>query len=421
MSDIKSIDRFFKEKFKNFEISPGPHVWDAIEEKLGKKKKDRRIIPIIIRYGGIAAAIALLITLGYNLRSFDTPNTQPITDTHQKTTRENNIIPAILKENEPFSNNTMPTASDKHFSVIRNTEKTEMYHETSIAKDNNFSQNDNAVDYSSVVQREDENVVENQNKTSLLDVIEEKNNVNETIVAENVNKWSVSPNVAPVYFNSLGNGSPIDPQFKDNSKSGNVNMSYGVSIAYQVNERLSIRSGVNQVNYGYNTNDIAFLPALEANAIGNISYGEDTPNVVISDKNTPNPSSSGELKANRVSAYEGTMVQEFRYLEVPMEVKYRLLDKKIGINIIGGLSSLFLTDNTISLETNALTAQIGKANNINEVNFSSNIGLGVDYKLSDKILLNVEPMFKYQLNTFTNDTSFKPYSLGVYTGFSFRF
>jgi len=42
--------------------------------------------------------------------------------------------------------------------------------------------------------------------------------------------------------------------------------------------------------------------------------------------------------------------------------------------------------------------------------------------MSSKFRLNVEPMFKYQLNPYTDSSvSFKPYYLGVYTGLSFKF
>ena len=64
----------------------------------------------------------------------------------------------------------------------------------------------------------------------------------------------------------------------------------------------------------------------------------------------------------------------------------------------------------------------GEANNINSVNFSTNLGLGLDYKFTPKLKFNVEPVFKYQLNTFSNTSgSFNPYSLGVYSGFTLKF
>ena len=116
------------------------------------------------------------------------------------------------------------------------------------------------------------------------------------------------------------------------------------------------------------------------------------------------------------------MEQQFGYLEIPVELNYVLFDKRFGINLIGGVSSLFLVDNAISLTSGELTTEVGEANNINSVNFSTNVGFGVNYKLTPKVQLNIEPVFKYQLNTFSKtDGTFNPFSIGVYSGLSFRF
>lgn len=106
---------------------------------------------------------------------------------------------------------------------------------------------------------------------------------------------------------------------------------------------------------------------------------------------------------------------------MPLELKYRITDNKFGINLITGISSLFLTDNQIILESRDLVTEMGEANNVNDINFSTNIGVGFDYKFTKSLQFSVEPMFKYQLNAFSNDGGFKPYSLGIYTGLNFKF
>ncbi|WP_340154549.1 hypothetical protein [uncultured Winogradskyella sp.] len=46
----------------------------------------------------------------------------------------------------------------------------------------------------------------------------------------------------------------------------------------------------------------------------------------------------------------------------------------------------------------------------------------MDYSLSKQWNLNLEPTFKYQINTFNNTTGdFKPFFIGVYTGLSYKF
>ncbi|MEM9686895.1 MAG: outer membrane beta-barrel protein [Bacteroidota bacterium] len=450
MGDKKNIDRLFREKFKHFEATPDVHVWNAIEKRLGHRKKSGYVFPLMIRYGSIAAAIALLITLGYNVDPPETLTTpQNITDTNTIENTNTNIdnTSPLLKENITNDRNNVANADNnrknnsynangpvtpvKRIPVTNGDTPRPSYASAYVfngaevamnTPDNGSTQRNQPGQQNNDV---GENTVFSEDKKSLFDVIREENNVEEEAVAQHEasDKWSITPNAAPVYFNSLDDGSPIDNQFRDNSKSGNITISYGVNVAYQVNDRLSVRSGVNRVNYGYNTNNIEFTPALQARNISTISYKNEAENIIVTDVNTPQaPPPGSPVIAEKAVAYEGRMVQEFGYLEVPLEIKYRLLNRKLGVNVIGGVSSLFLTDNTISVQTDALNAQIGEANNINTVNFSTNVGLGIDYNLSDELRFNVEPMFKYQLNTFSNDDGgFKPYSLGVYTGLSFRF
>ena len=56
------------------------------------------------------------------------------------------------------------------------------------------------------------------------------------------------------------------------------------------------------------------------------------------------------------------------------------------------------------------------------MSYSANFGIGVNYSISKQLRFNLEPTFKYQINTF-NDTSgnFQPFFIGVYTGLSFKF
>jgi hypothetical protein len=86
------------------------------------------------------------------------------------------------------------------------------------------------------------------------------------------------------------------------------------------------------------------------------------------------------------------------------------------------MSSLFLVNNDVLLNSGEQTTEMGEANNINSVNFSTNFGFGINYKFTPKLQFNLEPLFKYQLNTFSNSAgNFQPFSVGVYSGINFRF
>ncbi|MCK0192621.1 outer membrane beta-barrel protein [Arenibacter sp. F20364] len=266
------------------------------------------------------------------------------------------------------------------------------------------------------------------NKKSILEAIEE-NEVVEVKEPHN-GKWSAGPSVAPVYFNGLGEGSPINSILASNTKTGSVTLSYGITVAYEISKKLSVRSGIHKVDYGYDTNDVSFTSSFNAstgNQISNINYSNDSQSIILNNPNSENViPKPGSVFASDVTGKNptrlGTMGQQMGYLEVPLELNYALVDRKLGVNIIGGVSSLFLTDNSVVLESSGQTTEVGEANNVNSVNFSTNFGLGLDYKFTPKLKFIVEPVFKYQLNTFSNTSgNFNPYSLGVYSGFTLKF
>lgn len=266
-------------------------------------------------------------------------------------------------------------------------------------------------------------------KKSIYDAIKEQEAEEELIAAQdNSGKWSVGPSVAPVYFGASGDGSPIHSDFSSNSKSGNFNLSYGLTVAYEVGKKVKIRSGVHKVNYEYDTNDVVFSSTLRSSSnemFANIDYRQNAEILVVQSANksysSPITSDSKEV-LNATAAFDGKMVQQLGYIEVPVEVNYALVDKKFGVDLIGGVSSLFLVDNSVLLESQDLVTEVGEANNVNSVNFSANVGMGLNYKFSQKVQLNIEPVFKYQLNTFSNTAGvFQPFSIGVYSGVSFKF
>lgn len=268
-------------------------------------------------------------------------------------------------------------------------------------------------------------------KKSIFEAIDEQNE--EELLTEVSNRrWSAGPSIAPVYFNGIGEGSPVHSIFAQNAKSGNMNLSYGLSVAYEVTSRLRVRSGIHKVDYGYDTDNVEFSSSLQASAserIENINYAAASKNLIVKSKansfsnlESPNNDAAIEVSTANSSARNGTMAQQFGYLEIPLELDYALIDRKFGVNLVGGISSLFLLDNLVLLTSGDLTTEIGEANNVNNVNFSTNIGFGVNYKFSPKIQLNIEPVFKYQLNTFSEVSGdFQPFSVGVYSGLNFKF
>lgn len=282
-----------------------------------------------------------------------------------------------------------------------------------------------AVEEKSEPENAEENASPEFKERSIFEALEEEDS---EMADTKGKKWSVGPSVAPVYFDALGSGSSIDAQFSGNNKSGEVTMSYGLNIGYKLTGKWEIRTGVHRVDFSHRTEDIAFGSSFNTSGGGglaNIDYVPTSTNLVVqSQVARANPD---ELAlANDVAAQnpsrDGRMIQEIGYMEIPLEVSYQLMDRKLGLRLIGGMSSLFLLDNNVTLESQGNTMQVGEANNINSLNFSTNLGLGLSYRATEKVQLNVEPVVKYQLNTFSNVSgNFRPYTLGIYSGLIYKF
>ena len=260
---------------------------------------------------------------------------------------------------------------------------------------------------------------------SIEDAIAESENINEKEKEDEKNRWSIAPNVAPVYFSSFGEGSPIHSQLNQNNKEGELNMSYGINGGYAINDRLKVRAGIHRVDLSYATNDVLVFAGADAQARGpgselrNIDFKGDVQSFSIISSSPLNRASIPELVNTKVS---GDLDQRLGFIEVPLELEYRVIDRKLGVYIIGGFSTFFLNDNEIYADIDGNSTLIGEANNINSTSYSANFGIGVDYSITKRLNVNLEPTFKYQINTFNNTFGdFQPFFIGVYTGLSFKF
>ncbi len=469
MDEKKNIDRLFQEEFKDFEVFPDASAWEHIEERLMKKKK-RRIVPLWLRFGGAAAILLLLVSTGFWYYNKDTntieeqPNDIIITNTD---TSNRTDISKKIKENisnkegtsivfknseidQESETNISKMASQNHevnpkkreqINTFRSEEKItnlSMQDKRTIVKNTKeihkpitekLTTNDVTVKKSDLLKEKlyaEKTVIANEetvNKQKDVNVniqkeIDKTKSIEEIILK---NKWSIGSTVTPIYYNTLGNGSPIDPVLADNTKNSDDSFSYGLKVNYKLSNKLSLQSGINTLELGYTTENVTTLISSSLLDGSNTNINTNVDGLSVAAFSTTSQSSEA---LNQRSSFDvaGSLDQSLRYVEVPLEVKYNILQKKIGVHVIGGFSTYFLYQNKVSITSFGKTTTLGEASNINSLNFSGNLGVDLDYNISKKLYINVSPMFKYQFNTFSeNSGGFKPYYLGVYTGLNFRF
>jgi hypothetical protein len=467
MNEKKNIDRLYQEKFKDYEVSPDPSVWKNIEGRLMKKKK-RRIIPLWLRIGGAAAIMLLLVSTGFwvynqNTNTKELPNEIIITDTDSKdkiienepSIKEEEIVTfeegketieenrqnknSIAKTNQspnpktntlveklvtiekqsktaPQENKNIAISKDRKKEILPELEKqtpTEIDKIAAIVNENQESEK-------AAVAQEEKGEEQMNAKVDIQQEIE-KITKEETVAKNTTNKWSIGSTMAPVYYNTLSNGSPIDPALANNDKRSNSSISYGLKVNYKLSDKLSLQSGINTVELGYSTKNVTVLLSSSLLDGSTTNINTNINRVSVAALSTSSQSSE---TLSRSSSFDlsGDLEQTLNYVEVPIEAKYNILQKKLGVNLIGGFSTYFLYQNRVSINSFDTTSALGEASNINSLNFSGNLGVDFDYNISKKLYINVSPMFKYQFNTFSeNSGGFKPYYLGVYTGLNFRF
>jgi len=394
--DLKNIDRLFQENLKDFEVSPPIKSWASIEKKL-VKPSNKRLIPFWVKISSIAALIALLFSVG-------TIYLLPTSNFTKNILQKNSETPNVVDDQNEEATIVVKEQASKLKQTVTLETETNLSIENIARIDNEVLENNS---------NESPEEAKETNPYFLADAIDlplnNNNNNKEIITKEFLNgKLTVATIFAPIYINSFGDGSGVDSQFRENPTSGNSSYSYGVKVAYKLNNKFSVQSGVNLINLGYTTNDIYVTPGVSVIGFSNLS------NNPILGKN--------EIASSKEIDNSGSLNQVFGYVEIPVEVKYNVVNGKLGVNVVGGFSTLLLNRDEVFVETSDFSQSLGSSNNLRSVNFSGNIGLDLDYSIHKNLFINVSPMFKVQTNTFSrNSGSIQPYYLGVYTGLNYKF
>jgi hypothetical protein len=226
--------------------------------------------------------------------------------------------------------------------------------------------------------------------------------------------------IAPIYSNATG--SAINNSVANNERSAGYNLSYGVALGYELNDRWTVRAGVHKIDVSYNTQDVVYGGSAPFAPVSGMFNHNDVASASPGASNGFIGTFSQELVNNSFKGFNGELSQQIGYIEVPLEVRYRLTNSRLRLSMTGGFSALFLQENSVNITSNNQRLELGSDDNFREFNQSANFGIGIDYGISKNLGFMIEPMFKYQLNALERNTAgFRPYTIGVYSGLTFMF
>jgi hypothetical protein len=259
---------------------------------------------------------------------------------------------------------------------------------------------------------------------------------NEPDVAPQVKeRWSISALASPTYYSRFGSTDPVQVATEQSSGS----YSGGLSVAYRINRRLSIQTGLFYASLGQHIEGINSFAGFQ-------QYSQ-----TKGGHNFELATSSGTLVTNNADVFliadgnqrlytqytrdvfdpvkadlryvDNSIIQNFSYLQMPVMLRYKLVDRNLALNLIGGIASDVLVGNSAFAHEGGSKYRIGETEGLNTLAFSSSLGMGFEYNFSQKISLNLEPTFRYFINPFHSapGTKIYPYSFGVFSGFSYKF
>lgn len=209
--------------------------------------------------------------------------------------------------------------------------------------------------------------------------------------------------VSPTLYGYFAKASSLDHSLNSYSKMAKISFSYGIGLTYDLSDKIAVRIGYSHININYLTLNVP----TKANNYNGINYKPNLSNATI--YNASNRSENMDV------------TQEISYIEIPLEVKYKFLDKKTVLNSCFGFSYLLLTENRVKIKTpDGFSQNIGKTKNLSDESISIIVGIEAEYPLFKKIRMYVEPLFNYQIKGFS-EQNYKPYFFGIHTGVRYSF
>jgi hypothetical protein len=259
-------------------------------------------------------------------------------------------------------------------------------------------------------------------------------------------KWQLGAIISPlISYRDVASLDAAQNVAVNNSESARLTYGGGVQISYLPNDRLTIQTGVQYNKMGVNIGDYSsFKSGWFQSEMDMVTAPSRMENVVsISNSMGTVVSGDNDLFVNSYSG-TGTLTdyhmlipeemivadasvesfsQTFEYLEIPFNVRYKVLDRNFDLQLMGGFSTNLLVNNSVSAVTGDEVIAIGEVQDVRMFNYSGNAGLGVVYDVFENFSLSIEPRFRYFLNSINkgNLPVTRPYTFGFYTGVNYKF
>ncbi|MBK3515822.1 outer membrane beta-barrel protein [Carboxylicivirga marina] len=438
----KDIDAVFKDGLANHELEPGAYVWESIEKNLAQQQKQKRML--VIWRSVAAASVLLLVSLSISLYY-----TEVIPfEAEVASIQENEISDKATLEKEEVSLtksvdkdhlSSGQGASPELIPAVPKEKSTKKQVQKKYQRYDSYAYANNVEKMNYLAANNDIDIREEYFINTSLHQKEEKvyfpiyATTNE--VSKKRTSLSIGGVVSPAYNSKMntGGGSPVMASSNVKVNENGINsMGGGVQLRLSTGSRWSFDTGVLYAQVGQevsNTNSYQPFRSVigSADELSNAGVANSMGTIIVKNPSPMSDAQSG--KANLIEASNGyaslssmsSVKQTLDYLEVPMMARYSLIKNFPYLSLAGGISSNFLVNNTAYALDGEEQEKIGETSDIKPFVLSSSVGLGLELPVFKSLRLNLEPRFKYFLNSVSSndDFNFQPYSFGIYGGVTF--
>ncbi len=188
------------------------------------------------------------------------------------------------------------------------------------------------------------------------------------------------------------------PIVESESKASGVAYSMGLNVGTRISERWVLQGGVNYLTQSteYTANSVvADGPGFAFNKASSDSYKPATTNAVIN-------ADEYELRNKIVYSAPYSVNNSMRYLSIPLQAGYLLVDKEFGLQLNAGVATDLFLQNTVKGEGDQLaetTASGGADSPFRSVNLSGLVGTEVSYRIGSNYRVSLNPGIRYPFNT----------------------
>lgn len=428
--------------FDNFEMEPSPELWKKIEERLPKKKKRW----FLLWFFGVVFTSAII----YSQFESTIQNLSPDKIVENNSSVQKNIKNSnkILNNKESSKNTSTENeiiSIDKIISAISFDKIKGESRKSPLAKSNSLIQSEKITDnrFENKSYSKNQIVVnENISEWKILSTIHKKieanstdKNIRENIFDEKIikplSRWTIFIGSEMVYTHHSKRINSTDGS--TNKITGLSDLSFNAGVGYDINSRIKISLAVSIFTSGMEHNSLntivlhgtAGAPDNTYSIIspaGNLSgiddefhsaYFGNTDSVLF------HQSASVVPIVDTVRYRNFSLEHEFDFIEFPVMISYKPIERKITPYVGIFFSTSFLNDQRVFLNGKRLNYKY--ENKLDRIMYSTGLCTGINFNLTRHISLYLQGSYSQSLNSITNgENSFKPYFLRAGGGVSYR-